>query len=299
MLFRKGYKLQNNLVVSGSTRGSTTWLAEALNANNEFRLIFEPFTPWQVPEWETTGKQKRYLAPGDGTPHKELIRQMLLGNVHNKWVDRLKKNNRRSNRVLIKCTRASAMLGWIQHSFPELKIIVIVRDPFSVAFSNAERDWRDASSDLYLEQDDLVKREFSKKQTELLQRANGLFQKSMGMWAVESYLVLKHLKRNDMATSVYYENLVRKPVEELSRLYNFCGSSFDESKLKKATQKSAMAGKETVTDASANNFGRKWEGKISKEDQEYADAVIEAFGLSSLYPERNKPGYAQPLDLVL
>lgn len=299
MFLKKTYKLEDNLLVSGSTRGSTTWLAEALNANNEFRIIFEPFTPWQVPEWAVTGEQKRYLAPRDKTVHKELIERMLLGNVHNKWVDRLKKSKRYSSKVLIKCTRASAMLGWIQQNFPEIKIIIIVRDPFSVAYSNAERNWKDASSDIYLMQPRLVKEVFTQKQTRLLRGARGLFQKSMGMWTVETYLALKNTERNSQITSVFYENLVRNPDKELDRLLSFYGSRFDKKTLKRATQKSAMAGKHSITDASSDRFGKKWEGKITDEDIDFAHKLLEAFGLNKLYIDRNKPGFDQPLDIHL
>ena len=38
-----GYNVNNTVILSGVARGGTTWIAEALNCQNHFRYMFEPF----------------------------------------------------------------------------------------------------------------------------------------------------------------------------------------------------------------------------------------------------------------
>lgn len=294
MFFRRSLSLSNSLLISGSARGGTTWLGEVLNSDNDYKVIFEPFSRVHNPKWP--GPDKPYLRDNDDFKHKKLMQRILSGRLDHNWAKFADRGNPKADKVMIKEIRVNAMLAWIQKNFPDLKIIHITRDPYSVAYSCAERGWGPEVVSAYLSQKRFVEDNLSERHVELLDRAGTLFQQNVAKWAIESYLVIKNVARNDMVTSVFYEWLVEAPEQEFKRLADFCGHGLA---LSSVTRKSRTAGKDSVVDAKSTDFGRRWENQITAADKEYADALIEAFGLSRLYPERNAPGYKQPLDLVL
>ena len=289
--------LAKSIFVTGSGRSGTTWLIEMMNLSGEYHIIFEPFAKKLNPEC-AIDIEKPYLRSEDDYPFKDQVYKFLSGNVTNEWVDKIKSSNRQSNKLLVKDIRLNAALGWIQTNFPDLKIVYIVRDPFSVAFSAAERGWGKALHNAYLKQSRLVK-DHLEKQLPILNQADTLFQKGVAVWCIENYMVLKNALRNEMITSVFYETAVREPDAELSRLALFCGHTVPKLNSWRLHKRSTLADRRSVTKPSSQKFGRRWEGQISQADTDYANEVIESFGLTKLYPERNQPGYSQPLDLIL
>lgn len=297
-LTTKKSRLENNLLVVGSGRSGTTWLAELLNYSMEYRIVFEPFSPLAIHYRVGKGAGKgRYYVPVEGNfKYKDRIREYLLGHVSNPWVNRVEKSNRWSKRIMVKAVRLNTMLGWLQRNFPELKIILIVRDPYSVAYSFAERKWNNVAG-RYTSQANLMSNNFSREQIDLLQSPKGFFQEGIVVWAIETFVPLKEVVRGKNVSSIFYEALVSDPKHELHRLAKFANHTFSEDVLDTLGVKSTTAGNRSVVDKNSKAFAKRWQGNISKEDQKYAEKVLKSLGLDKLYKGRNNPAFKQPLDL--
>lgn len=128
------------LVVSGTARSGTTWLAEILAAATRSRLMFEPLAPHAVPKGLEVPVFP-YLRPGERMPVLEAhLQRVFQGRIRDPWVDRQPVTCRPRGR-LVKSVRASFMLGWLARRFPDVVIVYVTRDPWSVVRSRIDVDW--------------------------------------------------------------------------------------------------------------------------------------------------------------
>src|SRR5205823_2027901 len=103
-------RLDSLVFVAGSGRSGTTWLAQLVNADNSFRVIFEPFNPrLGVPD---AAALPAYVPPeADGKALRQAFEPILLGKRGNRWTGQY---NLRilSRRRLIKDIHSNLRLGW-------------------------------------------------------------------------------------------------------------------------------------------------------------------------------------------
>ena len=83
--------VENTVLLCGSGRSGTTWLANIINNDNLFRYMFEPFHPEQVSivkhfnsrqYLRASNKKEEFLLPAT---------RILSGRVRNLWIDRYNK----------------------------------------------------------------------------------------------------------------------------------------------------------------------------------------------------------------
>jgi len=145
-LLRDDGKELPTLFVSGTARSGTTWLAEVLARATRSRLMFEPLAPPAVPGGLVLPVFP-CLRPGEQMPALEAhLRRVFAGRIRNRWVDKQPVTCRPRGR-LVKSVRASFMLGWLARTFPDLVIVFVTRDPWSVVRSRIDMGW-DPSPDL-------------------------------------------------------------------------------------------------------------------------------------------------------
>lgn len=128
------------LLVSGTARSGTTWLAEILARATRSRLMFEPLAPQAVP----AGVEVPVfpcLRPDERQPALEAhLRRVFDGRIRDPWIDKQPVACRPRGR-LVKSVRASFMLGWLAGVFPDLVIVFVTRDPWSVVRSRIDVGW--------------------------------------------------------------------------------------------------------------------------------------------------------------
>lgn len=295
----KRHFIGSSVLIIGSPRSGTTWLAEILNSNNDFLYIFEPFSTKHNPHWKPVGQQKIYLRRDQAFQYKKLMKKILLGRIKYNWEKGAKIGNLNASRTLVKAIRLNAMTPWLQLNFPQLKIIYIVRDPYSVAYSLAGYGWPEELPAYYLEQKNLLDDNLTKQQLELIKQSDSQFQRYLASWVIENHLILKRTDRTANTTSVFYENLVQQPIKEINRLTDFCGIKRIRNTTRATFRKSALASNESIIDPKNKQFGYRWKGNITKEDQKYAENLLKSFNLDWLYKKRNVPAFYQPLDFSL
>jgi len=129
------------VIVAGTGRGGTTWIADIVNFRNHFRVMFEPFNCREV-SLVHDFSLRQYIRPDDPAPQfLEAVRRVLSGRVRGTWIDRYNRKMLSSKR-LIKDIRISLFLKWVKKNFPKTCIILVLRHPCAVADSRLRAGWQ-------------------------------------------------------------------------------------------------------------------------------------------------------------
>ena len=157
----------NPLVIAGSGRSGTTWVLDVLAEANNLRTIFEPLSPFFVPEARSFANC--YVRENAHEPElRRFMEKVFKGEFHNLWIDircnkanllpsvsqmtswdylynfgafyklflgrNLKYIRKKSFIPITKFVRANLMLDWIEKNF-NAKIVYVVRHPGAVVAS--------------------------------------------------------------------------------------------------------------------------------------------------------------------
>jgi len=212
-------RVEQTILLAGSGRSGTTWIADVISTAKGVQQIFEPLYPLAMPEvtritgWKAYENDSRscFLRPGE--PHEkwhQFLHQVLTGNVRNTWTDS-SRTSWRPSRYLVKAIRMNMMLGYIYDSFKP-KIIFVTRHPCAVVCSQVKKAtpaWT-ADIDCLLDQADLV-RDYLLPHAETMLAAKSDIERQAILWAVENAVALDQLK-NRPHLSIRFEDLCLDPI---------------------------------------------------------------------------------------
>jgi hypothetical protein len=195
------------VVLAGKGRSGTTWMANVINHKKDYRLIFEPFHPWQMPMCQHLGPRK-YVHPDSKDPSfLQLVDSVLRGNVRSEWTDHTYSDNSRRlyRKRLIKTIRATLFLKWLHINFRQVPIVLALRHPLAVVNSIMKQGWNPHLSAL-MRQETLV-RDFLLPFVDSINNAGDAFEEHIFSWCIEYYVVFKQFRAGEIHL-LFYENLV-------------------------------------------------------------------------------------------
>lgn len=217
---------RNTIVLSSMGRSGSTWIASLLNYSNTYREIFEPFLPVRVPE-ANAFEYLQYISPdSDNDIFYRAAKNILEGRLARQvWLD---SGNRKifSHRRLIKDIRTNLMLGWFKERFPEMKIILLIRNPFSVVQSYMDLGWgvepcgTRKEIDILLGQNELLNDYPLIQQNAGKTHLNDYFESLFFFWCVFNYVPLQQMKKYSFGLT-FYENYLIDPQKEIEKLYDY------------------------------------------------------------------------------
>lgn len=279
---------EDSLILAGSGRSGTTWLAAVVNHANTHRYMFEPFR--SRPAIGNVIRPRQYLRPGEETAVAPLIESVLAGKMRERWVDQ---HNRRilARRRLIKDIWILMMLGWIRDRYPSIPVVLMIRHPCAVVRSQIIlRSWKwQADVRLLTDQPDLMNDVLGSR-VQWLPRHPTPFEDHLWTWAVENYVALAHIQALG-GYVVFYEELCRHPEEEAGTLLDHLGlpSIGDPTVL---YQPSFAVRRESGSPSGGRSSVGSWMQELSQRECQTTQEVLEIFGLDKLYSAEN------PLPLV-
>jgi hypothetical protein len=270
---------KNSLLLAGSGRGGTTWVAEVINYRNDFRYIFEPFLNNKVKSCRHFAF-RQYLRPENNEPqYLNPARRIFSGSIRSDWTDAFNKRFFCTKR-LIKDIRVNLFLKWIRAHFPEMPIVFVLRHPCAVVTSRLHLGWNDNYAD-FLHQTQLIQdhlEPFVKPMTQ----AKTPFERHMFFWCVENYVPLQQLRRGDVHV-MFYEDLCVKPELELQRLSRYLGARFDEEAVRKLGIPSTQTRRRTSAIALHEDLTASWKKQVTSEMLERAVEILALFDLTAVY----------------
>jgi hypothetical protein len=276
---------RTSVFLAGSERSGTTWVSDIINYRHEYRYMFEPFWPKQVPMLHGYHAQQ-YLRPENNDPYfLETAEQILSGRIRNGWVDRYHHNFLPSKR-LIKDIRANLFLKWLHVHFREMPIILILRHPCAVVRSQLWRKWQPDLRHEFLSQPELVE-DFLGPVVAELEKVTTTFDTNVFRWCIQNYVPLRQFARGEIHIAFYEEFCVR-PKEEIARLFSFLGKPFDEEVYQSFSQPSPMSRADSAI-VTGGSLVDNWRKSITPDQVKRAVEILAMFGLDRIYTDAAMP----------
>jgi hypothetical protein len=271
--------------LAGSGRGGTTWIAELINHDNEYRFMFEPFFAHFVPE-AGAFRNRQYLRPGDDDPaFLDPARLILTGRVRNPWIDNF--NHRVVvKKRLIKDIRANMFLKWLDVHFPGMRIVLLLRHPLAVASSRLHHEWKNDLAD-FLRQDALMA-DHLEPYRRLIETTDEPFEKHVLQWCIENWIPLQQFRRGEIHLA-FYENFSVEPRAEIERLFAFLGKPVTEKVLGQVERPSRMAWARKDGSAPHTSDPDAWRPYVSSERLARSLDILARFGLDAVYGPASLP----------
>ena len=278
--------LQRTVLVAGSGRSGTTWLADLLQPELHARILFEPFHSRLVEEYRPF-HYFHYLRPDEDHEAMQAYCQRLFsGDIRHPWIDREVEVLRPRMR-LVKAIRANLLLGWIRNHFPEVPLVWVVRHPCAVVLSRMELGW-DTDRDIapFLEQPNLVS-DFISERMRVIEGARTNEEKHAIVWCVHHAVPLRQLESSAYHL-VFYEDLLRRPEFEVPRLFAALGQVPRPSIFERMARPSTTSSRDSAVIVGGDAMAR-WRNKLSSEQIARVLAVVRAFELDRLYGDELTP----------
>lgn len=299
-LLRTKYFIDRNrdvdrtIILAGTGRSGTTWLSNVINYKNEYRYMFEPLFPKEVPlaaenkiGWNT------YIRP-DCRDDKllSMLEILLSGELRNAWVDRLNKKILVKDR-LIKVIRGNMILKWIHQVYPDIPKIFVIRHPFAVAGSIIKNNWIEDNEkfslkDQFYSQEELVE-DFLGPLNIDISNITELFDKLVFVWCVQNYVPIRQFKYDEIYFC-FYEELCTNPRKELPKLFNYLGKEIDDS-IFDAISKPSNQARANSAIRLGESLINSWKKSVTSEEKSRALQILTSFGLESLYDEFSIPNH--------
>lgn len=289
--------LHDTVVVAGSPRSGTTWVADSLAQVSHRALINEPLFIRRIPRArKVLGSWRPYVPRNtDDAPLTAFMTDVLTGQVGalNLQGDRLRVLPRELPRrkLVVKFVRANRMLGWLDESFQVRMIVFLLRHPCAVVSSQMEMGraegsaWaaKAAPSPERLHAaiggtlpDELV----SRYETAISQVRSGAGVLA-STWAWDNLLPLL-LEQPSRWRVLPYESMVNDPGQSMMNIAAAVGETFDD-----------LAVRSLPSPASLGKFS----ANLSVEEVDEILAVVHAFGFD-FYSDSPLPDMTRLRQLV-
>ena len=276
----------------GDGRSGTTWVSSLINYNRNFREMFEPFHPRLKKTFSLLPHQ--YIRPD--TSNKELLNiasDIFSGKYFNPRVDTGNISLFYSG-ILIKDIFANLFSYWALQHFPNIKLIFLIRHPFSVALSKLKRKnwfWMTNPMD-FLNQDELYE-DYLQPFEDLIQRTSSsgdYIQKQVLIWAIINYIPLIQFD-SDVIHVVFYENIVIQPNTEILKIQKFINPEAKNlhinlpDELIQKPSRVANKNDDLIGTLKINL----WKKELTSNQISACYRILEHFGLKDLYSEDSYP----------
>jgi hypothetical protein len=276
----------------GDGRSGTTWLSDLINWEKSYREMFEPFHPKFVRQMNGL-LFNQYVRPDDAA-HRLLpvASEVFCGRLRDDRVDQANRGLWYRG-LLIKDVFASLFACWAARQFPNLKIVLLIRNPFAVALSKWKtKDWHWTTDPRdFLKQGSLAD-DYLRPFEDLIRAAgDDYIENQVLIWAILHYVLLLQFKPGELHV-VFYEDLLRQPEQELTRLFRYlkpdCVDRMTEGALRVLPRPSRVAPKDKKVVGATWRIGA-WKDELSAEQIERGAKILARFGLDRLDDADSRP----------
>lgn len=287
--------IKPNILITGSNRSGTTWVAKMLTASRHVNLINEPFNlanirkkgiacPLQHHFQYMTDKDsvavKRYIegllrafAPdcrNDFMPRKmarqivDVSRRMFMTKAHASVASR---------RTVFKDPTALFSASWFEENLG-CRVLVLIRHPAAYVSSLKRMGWRTDFSDM-LKQHELVHRYLLELKAEIKSfkaTPDNLVEEAILRWKIYHSVIRQYKEEFPDWEFVRHEDLCRNPVDQFRRLYDILDLDFSDEVRQgiidstESKNEPALGNKTHVLVRNSRNLVKRWKTLLSREE---------------------------------
>ncbi len=288
LVHHKGFDSKQTIMVFGSIRSGSTWLAEVLSSLDGHLQIFEPLHLDYVPEARRVLKKRNPYMPSNEKWQAglELFKKILSGKLINSWImsqaslgDVL-----RAKRLVVKFVRGNLLLEWMAVNMDVLTPVLVIRHPCAIIASQISKGWPDGKR-LLLDNSYLDRIPEIRSECEHLSKPEEL---AALAWCLRYHAPLMSCKPYPFIL-VSYEKLVRNGQQELEKIFQALSIPLD----KKAIAQLSIPS-DTVTKSSQVISGKDplagWTNRLTEQQVDNILAVLQIFGMD-FYNKELEPDY--------
>ncbi len=273
------HDLTRAILVAGTARSGTTWLAQMLAKLLHYRLIFEPYSNDRVTEYGFNFRQ--YLRPDDPEPDfRSFTQRLFTGYVRNVKIDLYNSSFFPRGRI-VKDIRASLFLKWISKNFSDVPIVYILRHPCAVAHSWSRLGWGERDIASLLHQEPLFKDHLESYMITLREVKTNLA-RSAFVWCLDQIVPLRTMDFDDWLVSTY-EDLWLNPKLEVKRMMKYFRIPCDESQIENQARIPAATVRRDSAILTSRNPIDAWKTELSDHQIEEIMRVVRRFSLDLIY----------------
>lgn len=284
----RGYELSKTLVIAGSPRSGTTWLAELVCMIPDSALLFEPLNLHRVSlarlagfNWRTYVDQNEKWAKGE-----EFLETVLRGKLLNAWTTSHipLKRSLCVRRWVVKFVRANMMLRWLGDRFPIPAPLFIIRHPCATVASQLQQKWSKPMGAPQVPKFMAAYPQF----TEVLEKLHEPEEFLAVRWCIENYAPLAGAHPHPFQI-VSYEGLVRDGRKELQRIFETWNIELPKQTLTQLENPSMTTKKRSLQLRGVDRL-ESWKRVLSADQIDRILRIVKAFGLD-FYGEASQPDY--------
>lgn len=287
-LLRKRFKAENAIVICGSIRSGSTWLAEMLSALDHHIQLFEPLHPKYVSEVKAHIPSPNWYVPADKKwPEGEaLFRRILAGRLVNPWILSQVTPGELpgAKQLVIKFVRANLMLPWLSRLEGLRAPVLVIRHPCGVISSQLNKQWPPGKqlllSNSYLDNYPEIRRQ--------CQRLSEPEELAALAWCLRYHAPL-YSPAPQRFVLVSYEALVRNGAAELRRIYQAWGETVPAAAEAQIAQPSDTSTKDSMIRQGKDPLAG-WQHKLTGTQIANILNVLKIFGME-FYSEALEPDY--------
>lgn len=278
------------LVITGTIRSGTTWLAQVLAGIEDTGVLYEPLQVGRVPEACTAGLgQRTELARGEKAPAaRAFFARTLAGRLRNDSLLRMMPARfDEPRRWVVKLAHGNRLLAWLANQFPIRRPILIMRHPCAVVASILPRRTREQLAGLE-ERAFLVRHPSYRPIWDSLDRPE---EKLAMRWSIEQLIPLSEPRPYPFHT-VLYEDLVRDGSAVLDAVFADWGLPAPTDIHQRLQQPSITdSGSRTSPREPADRLSR-WRSALDRRQVKAILATVRALGID-WYDESPEPDRAR------
>ena len=284
------YDLRQTIVLSGSPRGGTTWVAEILSTIPRSSLLFEPLHLKWNPELKQIGfRWHTYIPPGLDWPEAEkYLRRALKGRIlHAGTLRQVGLKQLWQTKVwIVKFTRGNLLLKWLTEKFRIRTPILLIRHPCAVVASQLVHPrFRNPGPPLSMcPEFATIHPQFD----DLLKSLETPEERLAARWCMQYYAPLSLPKPHPWRLTAY-EKLVRDGGRELEQMFRIWGLEVPSEARSRLSRPSATTAKESNVYKGKDPL-YSWRERLSSSQVKRILNVVGAFGLD-FYSEELEPNY--------
>lgn len=145
MIFRRGFDSSKTIVIFGSIRSGSTWLAEIISSLDGYLQIFEPLYLDYVRDVKKyIPERNKYIPADEEWPVGLLVfNKIISGKMINTWTMSLAPLMRifTAKRLVVKFVRGNLLLEWFTKNVTVLPSVLVIRHPCAIIASQINKRW--------------------------------------------------------------------------------------------------------------------------------------------------------------
>ncbi|MCC5906832.1 MAG: sulfotransferase domain-containing protein [Balneolaceae bacterium] len=296
-ILKANYVLKNyNEVIwlIGDGRSGTTWVFDLINHDKRFREMFEPFHPEFVGDTDSLIPHQ-YIRQDDSNENlTDLATKIFSGMYTHPRVD----SGNRSllyKGLLIKDIFANLFSYWAVSQFPEVRPVLLIRNPFSVAISKSKKkNWFWETEPLNLLSQHTLHEDYLTPFEDMIRRVSSgkdYILNQILIWSIINYVPLRQFSPGSIHIC-FYENIYKEPVREIAKIYRFVRGEHDTSQLvirnKIIERPSRVTGRESNLLSGTSPISA-WKNELKHKEIDDGLKILQCFGFDNLYDNNSMP----------